>query len=142
VQQSPDDSEASCKEEVSLRNERARQRAVQEKKERMEHALRELEKIRTTKSGGEKKEARVSMTDPDARIMKQPDGGYAPAYNLQLSTDAVCDIIVGGGVSQRSDDFKELVPALESSGRNRRPCTPYSGHTGRRRTRNRAVWLS
>jgi len=53
------------------------------------------------------------MTDPEARIMKQPDGGYAPAYNLQLSTDAACAIIVEAGVSQRSDDFKELVPALE-----------------------------
>lgn len=79
----------------------------------MELALQELEKIRTTKSGEEKKEARVSMTDPEARIMKQPDGGYAPAYNLQLSTDAACAIIVEAGVSQRSDDFKELVPALE-----------------------------
>jgi hypothetical protein len=62
VRQSPDDS--SCKEEVSLRAERARQRAVQEKKERMEYALLELKKMRTTKSRGEKKEARVSMTDP------------------------------------------------------------------------------
>ena len=115
VRQTPDDSDsgASCKEKASLGAERARERAAQEKKERMELALLELEKIRTTKSGEEKKEARVSMTDPEARIMKQPDGGYAPAYNLQLSTDAACDIIVGTGVSQRSDDFKELVPALE-----------------------------
>ena len=106
VKQPPD-------EEVSVRTQKAQERAMKEKKERMELALNELEKIRETKSGEEKKEARVSMTDPEARIMKQPDGGYAPAYNLQLSTDAACDIIVGAGVSQRSDDFKELVPALE-----------------------------
>src|SRR5208337_2152544 len=82
-------------EEVSPRAQKARERAVKEKRERMEQALLELEKIRTTKSGEEKKEARVSMTDPEARIMKQSDGGYAPAYNVQLSTDAACDIIVG-----------------------------------------------
>jgi transposase len=106
VQQSPD-------EEVSLRAERARERAAQEKKERMEHALLELEKIRTTKSRGEKKEARVSMTDPDARIMKQSDGGYAPSYNLQLSTDATAGVIIGVGISQRPEDVNELMPAIE-----------------------------
>ena len=34
---------------------KARERAAQEKKERMEHALRELEKIRETKSGGKRR---------------------------------------------------------------------------------------
>src|SRR5271157_454663 len=58
------DSGASCKdEEVSLKAQKARQRAAQEKKERMDKALRELEKIRKTKSGDGKKEARASMTD-------------------------------------------------------------------------------
>lgn len=135
VQQSPDDSEASCKEQVSLRAERARERAVQEKKERMEHALRELEEIRTTKSRGEKKEPRVSMTDPDARIMKQPDGGYAPAYNVQVSTDAAAGVIIGVGVSQRPEDFKELVPALgrieENTGRKPTQVVADGGFTSR-----------
>ena len=99
-------------EEASLREQKARERAVKEKKERMEHALRELEKIRA-KSSEEKKEARVSMTDPDARIMKEWDGGRVPAYNLQVSTDAAAGIIVGVGVSQRPDDSQELVPAIE-----------------------------
>ena len=48
VQQSPD-------EEVSLRAKRARERAAKEKKERMEHALLELEKIRKTKSRGKRR---------------------------------------------------------------------------------------
>ena len=55
----------------------------------------------------------MSMTDPDARIMKQSDGGYAPSYNLQLSTDATAGIIIGVGVSQRSEDVNELMPAIE-----------------------------
>lgn len=114
MQQSPDDSDSgvSCKEEASLRAERARERAAQEKKERMEHALLELEKIGKTKSRGKKKEARVSMTDPDARIMKQSDGGYAPSYNLQLSTDATAGVIIGVGMSQRPEDVNELMPAI------------------------------
>jgi transposase len=108
------DSGASCKDEqVSLKAQKARQRAVQEKKERMDKALRELEKIRTTKSGDGKKEARTSMTDPDARIMKQSDGGYAPSYNVQLSTDAAAGVIIGVGVSQHPEDSQELMPAVE-----------------------------
>ncbi|HWT79825.1 MAG TPA: IS1182 family transposase, partial [Candidatus Methylomirabilis sp.] len=99
-------------EEASLRVQKARERTAQEKKERMEQALQELEKISKTKSDEEKKEARVSITDPDARIMKQSDGGFAPSYNLQLSTDAAADIIIGVGVSQRSDDTQELMPAM------------------------------
>ena len=104
VKQPPD-------EEASLRAQKARERAAREKKERMEHALQELEKIRAAKSGAEKKEARASITDPDARTMKQPDGGYAPSYNVQLSTDAAAGVIIGVGVSQRSDT-EELIPAL------------------------------
>ena len=31
--------------------------------------------------------AGVSETDPEARIMKQADGGFAPSYNVQISSD-------------------------------------------------------
>jgi transposase len=90
--------------EASLREQKARQRAAKEKKERLERALLELEKM---------KNARASMTDPEARIMKGPRGSYGPAYNIQISADSVNDIIVAAGVSQRSDDYGELVPAVE-----------------------------
>ena len=101
-------------EEVSLRVAKARQRAAREKKERLELALREMEKIRAAKSSkAEKQEVRVSMTDPEARVMKQSDGGYAPSYNAQISTDAREKVIVGVGVSQCGSDYEELVPAEE-----------------------------
>ena len=32
-------------------------------------------------------EARASTTDADARVMKMPDGGFRPAYNIQFATD-------------------------------------------------------
>jgi transposase len=101
-------------EEVSPRVTKARQRAAREKKERLELALREMEKIRATKSSqAEKQEVRVSMTDPEARVMKQSDGGYAPSYNVQISTDGKEKAIVGVGVSQCGSDYEELVPAEE-----------------------------
>lgn len=101
-------------EEVSPRVRAARQRAAREKQQRLELALRELEKIRASKSGAEAKaEARASRSDPEARVMKQSDGGWAPSYNVQLSTDAAAGIIVGVGVSQSGSDYEQLVPAVE-----------------------------
>lgn len=101
-------------EEMSARIVKARQRAVREKQERLELALVELEKIRTCKKGAEaKQEARVSMSDPEARIMKQSEGGYAPNYNVQISTDAEAGIIVGLGVVQSASDKGELPEAIE-----------------------------
>jgi len=101
-------------EEMSARIVKARQRVVREKQERLELALEELEKIRASKEGAEaKKEARVSMSDPEARIMKQSEGGYAPNYNVQISTDAEAGIIVGLGVIQTGSDQGELPEAIK-----------------------------
>ncbi len=101
-------------EEVNARVAKARQRVAREKQQRMEKALEELEAIRASKSSvEEKKKARVSLTDPEARIMKQADGGFAPSYNVQITTDAKEKVIVGVGVSQCGSDYGELVPAME-----------------------------
>jgi hypothetical protein len=96
------------------RIQKAQERAARERKEKLERALSELEKIRETKSSSEDKEnARASTTDPEARIMKGPGGGFGPAYNVQISTDSANTIIVAASPSQRGDDYKELVPAAE-----------------------------
>jgi len=80
----------------------------------LELALRKMEKIRATKSSmAEKREVWVSMTDPEARVMKQSDEGYAPNYNTQISTDAKQKVIVGVGVSQCGSDDEALVPGEE-----------------------------
>lgn len=106
--------EESPGEEISPRIQKARERAARERKEKLEKALSELTKIRETKSSLEDKaNARASMTDPEARTMKQSDGGYAPSYNLQISTDSAHGIIIAEAVSQRADDYKELMPAAE-----------------------------
>jgi Transposase DDE domain len=55
----------------------------------------------------------VSESDPEARIMKQSDGGFAPSYNVQISTDAAAGIIVGVGVGQSGSDQGQLVKAIE-----------------------------
>lgn len=98
----------------TTRQQAAQQRAARERQERVEKALKQLERISQTKAGAEKKkEARASKTDPEARIMKQPGGGYAPSYNVQFSTEASHKIIVAVDVSQQGNDYAQLVPAVE-----------------------------
>jgi transposase len=106
-------------EELTQRVAKARERAARERQERLELAQQELEKLRQTKVGEEAKaEARVSETDPQARIMKQSDGGFAPSYNVQISTDAAHGIIVGAGISQSSSDQGELGRAVDKVAEN------------------------
>ena len=89
-------------------------RTAQERVKNLELALQELEKIRAVKkTAKEKEQARVSETDPEARIMKQSDGGFAPSYNVQISTDSHSGIIVGVEVVQAGNDTHELVPGVE-----------------------------
>jgi transposase len=102
-------------EELSQRVAKARQRALREKRQRLEGAVKELEQIEESRSKGSKdrnKQVRVSTTDPEARVMMQAKGAYGPSYNVQISTDARAKIIVGVGVSQ-STDAGELEPAVE-----------------------------
>ena len=76
-------------------------------------SLEELERIRASKtSSAEKREARASLSDPEARVMKQSDGGFAPSYNVQLTTDAKEKIIVGMGITQNGSDYGELVDTM------------------------------
>ena len=96
------------------RSERAQQRAAREKVERLEQALEELKKVQAApEARAETSERRASETDPEARVMIQGDGGYAPSHNVQVSTDTAHSIIVGAGVTQEASDQHQLVPAVE-----------------------------
>jgi transposase len=92
----------------------ARQRAVAaEKVEKLEQALEEMQKVQAAPQARvEESERRVSETDPEARNMKQSDGGYAPSHNVQIATDAAHGIIVGASVTQAGNDQHEMVAGL------------------------------
>jgi transposase len=101
-------------EELSQRVAKARQRALREKQQRLEEALKALEQIEASRSkASEKEKARASSTDPEARVMLQAKGAYGPSYNVQISTDAKAKIIVGVGVTQAPTDAAELGPAVD-----------------------------
>jgi transposase len=105
----------------------ARQRAAQaraaaDRQRAIEKALRELPKVQAVKARnrGRKRgkksassEARVSTTDPEARVMKMADGGFRPAYNVQIATDVDSRAIVGLDVVNSGSDMGQAVPMLE-----------------------------
>jgi hypothetical protein len=124
-----------AEEESSRRSAKARQRAQRERKERLEAALKEYEELAA--KGGHKDKARVSTTDPQARVMKQPDGGFAPSYNVQLNTDAANGVVVAVKVVQAGNDFErpsgaQLWEESRSGGGRWRVCQPgqYRGDGG------------
>lgn len=97
------------------RQEAARQRAAEDRLRRVEKALAELPaaaqvKVRQGKEAGE---ARVSGTDPEARVMKMGDGGFRPAYNVQLAVDTGAQVVVGVDVTNVGNDMGRLPPMLE-----------------------------
>jgi transposase len=98
----------------NLRRGRAQERAARERVERLEQALEEMQKVQGTPSAKQRrKQGRVSETDPEARFMKQSDGGTAPSHNVQISTDATHSLIVGVSVTQAASDEGQLPGALQ-----------------------------
>jgi transposase len=98
----------------TARERAAAERAARERADRVARALAELPKVRAAKETAPAKEqARVSTTDPEARVMKMGDGGFRPAYNVQLATDTESRVIVGVGVTNAGSDAGQMGPMLQ-----------------------------
>ena len=108
---------------VTRRERAARERAASERQQRVEQALAHMPAVQAAKERYAKhagkarqarlREARVSTTDPDARVMKMPDGGFRPAYNVQLATDVESQVIVGVAVTNQGTDQGEVLAVEE-----------------------------
>jgi transposase len=101
--------------ELLARRAQAIKRAAQDRLARLERALAELPEVAATKkkSGAKDKTPRVSTTDPDARVMKMPDGGFRPAFNVQFATTTdAARAIVGVTVINRGSDQGQATPML------------------------------
>jgi transposase len=74
----------------------------------------EAEEPQETKQGKPRhKPVRASTTDPDARVVKMADGGFRPAYNMQVASVAAEQIVVAVEVSTSSSDRGLARPMLE-----------------------------
>lgn len=98
----------------NARREAAKKRAADERLARVEKALQALPEIQEAKQKLEAREkARVSTTDSDARVMKMADGGFRPAFNVQLATDADSRVIVGCDVTNVGSDMGLMTPMID-----------------------------
>jgi hypothetical protein len=110
---------------VSARQKAARKRAAEEKQQRLEQAMAQLPELKRKQAEAEKRagqgqqgqkvrerQPRVSTTDPEARRMKMPNGGFNPAVNLQLATDTDSRAIVGVEVTNEGSDSVGLSEPL------------------------------
>ena len=89
--------------EMSARRRAAQERAVRERVERLQHAVQVAMELDAQRADGTDP-ARVSSTDPEARVMKHGDGGFRPSMNVQLATDADSQVIVGVAVTNAGTD--------------------------------------
>ena len=99
----------------------ARERAARERSERVKAAQTALDEIKRQRqereekrgNGKKPKEPRASTTDAEARVMKMADGGFRPAYNVQVASPAGEQIVVAVEVRNTGSDRGLMRPMLE-----------------------------
>jgi transposase len=101
----------------------AQERAARERVEKVKAALETLSEVeaqrerrmKTNRKQTEKqKEPRASTTDPQVRTIKMADGGFRPAWNMQVVSVAGTPIVVGVEPSTIGSDRGLMRPMLEN----------------------------
>ena len=100
---------------ASRRARAAQERAAREREQRLQQALARLPELQQAKrrNGANPDEARASTTDAQASVMKMANGGWCPAYNVQLATDCASQVIVGVDAVSAGSDMAQLAPMVE-----------------------------
>lgn len=108
--------------QLTRRQQAARQAAARDYLARVEKALEQLS-VREARNAARKKSdrakdpLRTSTTDPQARVMKMADGGFRPAYNVQLAVAGNPQggprTIIGVQVTNEGTDAGSLTPMLQ-----------------------------
>jgi transposase len=118
---------ASDPEASSRRKRAAQERAARQVKERAERARAALDRVRAEKQqrakshaqdeAKKKSEPKVSLSDPQARIMRFPDGAIRPAYNAQIAATPKQGIIVSVAMTDRRNDAGLAAPMVDDIAR-------------------------
>jgi transposase len=111
--------------ELSARQKGARERAAAERAERIGQALGQMPELKRRhekllkKAGNgthgqtvKARQPRASTTDAEARTMKMGDGGFRPAYNVQVAVDTASRAIVGLAVTNEGSDSANLAEPM------------------------------
>jgi transposase len=95
------------------RQQAARQRAAEERAARIRAALAQLPQVADGKKPKDRDKARASTTDADSRVMKMGDGGFRPAFNVQLATATDSQVITGADTTNSGGDQGQMAPMVE-----------------------------
>lgn len=105
---------------ATKRSHAAKLSGAEERMARVEEALRQIPAVEALKAKNRKKgedpeksPARVSTTDPDARVMKMADGGFRPAFNVQMASDTKSQVVLGVSVTNEGSDRSQMQPMVE-----------------------------
>lgn len=120
---------------LSRRQAAARQRAAAEREQRVAAALAVAEELAAKQPENRREqdqdppgpedgaagqraakpapEPRVSTTDAEARVMKMPDGGFRPAFNLGFASDPRSTMIAAVTLTNTGSDKGQLRPMSE-----------------------------
>jgi hypothetical protein len=77
-------------------------------------AERERREKTNKKDVAKQKEPRASTTDADARVMKMADGGWRPAYNMQIISTPEQQVIVAVDIDTTGSDRGLARPGIET----------------------------
>lgn len=94
-----------------------REACARDFKERVDAAIVTVVELQKQRKPSDKKPARASTTDAEARVMKMADGGFRPAFNVQYAV-AGSEMggprtIVGMQVTNVGSDMGSLMPMAE-----------------------------
>src|SRR5207245_10917536 len=98
---------------LSQHQEAAGYRVQREREAKLQSALQSLSTLEQAKKYSEAKPAQVSISDPDARFMRQGDGAIAPSYNIQFTTDVAQGLEVRVAIGHASNDTQALPLATD-----------------------------
>jgi transposase len=111
--------EAPASTDRNVRQVAARERAARERRDRVNKALEALEQVKKVKARArdntrdQPSPPRASTTDSEAHVMMMPDGGFRPAYNVQVATDTSSRAIVAVDVTSAGSDKAQSAPLRE-----------------------------
>ena len=99
--------------ERGARERAARIAAAQERMKELE-AERDRREKTNKKEVAKQKEPRASTTDAEARVMKMADGGWRPAYNMQIISTPEHQVVVAVDIDTSGSDRGLAQPGIET----------------------------
>ena len=120
--------------EGDRRQRAARERGTREREARIAAAKQRMDELEAERARREKtnkskvakqKEPRASTSDPQARVMKMADGGFRPAYNMQIVSEPTSQLIIAVDIDTSGSDRGLARPAIEALRANGRKPSDY-----------------